>query len=55
MQNVLVRHVMRCPNDGLVITRHNGICDEIINLENKYFPPNCVHDETLIHQGRRIS
>ena len=55
MQTFLVRHVMSCPNGGLVITRHNKICDVIIHLAKQYLPPNCVRGETLIHQGRRGS
>ena len=39
MKTFLVRHVMSCPNGGLVITRHNEICDEIIHLEKQDSPP----------------
>ena len=55
MQNFLVRHKTSWPNGGLVITRHNKICDVIIHLTKQYLPPNCVRGETLIHQGRRRS
>ena len=32
MQTFLVLHVLICTNVGLVITRHNKRCDEIIHL-----------------------
>ena len=37
--------------EGLVITHHNEIHDEIIHLTIKYFSNNCVHVGTLIHLG----
>ena len=54
MQNIFVHHMLSCPNCGRVITHHNDICDDIIHLAKKNLPPNCVHGETLIYQGRRI-
>ena len=32
MQKVSVRHMLICPNVGLVMTRHNEIFDKIIHL-----------------------
>ena len=55
MQTFLVRHVMSCPNGGLVITRHNEICEKIIHFAKQYLFPNCVRGKTLIHKGHRIS
>ena len=37
MQTVSVRHVLSCPNGGLVITHHNEICDDIIHLTKQDF------------------
>ena len=55
MQNFSMRHVLRCPNGGLVITHHNKICDEIIHLTKQYLSPNCVRGKIIIHHGYRRS
>ena len=49
MQTFSVHDVMSCPNGGLIIARHNEICDEIIHLERQAFSPNFVRSEPLIH------
>ena len=54
-ENLFGAYVMSCPNGGLLIKRHNKICDMIIHLAKQYLPPNCVSGENLIHQGRRRS
>ena len=55
MQTFSMRHVLRCPNGGLVIRHHKNIYDEIIHLAKQDFPPNCVCGKIIIHQGCRIS
>ena len=51
MQTFLMRHVLSCPNVGLVIRHHKYICDDIIHLARQDFSPNCVCGEIIIHQG----
>ena len=53
-QNVFVHHALWCINGGLVITRQNEICHNIIHLDRKYYYPNCIHGEPLICQDHSI-
>ena len=55
MQTLLLCHTLIFPNGGLVIARHNEICDKIIHLTKKYFYLNCVHEKTTTHLVRRRS
>ena len=55
MQIVSLRHVLICPNDGLVITRNNDRRDEIIHLTQKNDSPHWVYGKPLIHLVHRIS
>ena len=55
MLTFLVRHMLICPNGGLVITCHNEIHDEILYSPKKSFYPNCLCGKTLINLGNRIS
>ena len=52
MQTFLVRHLLRRPNGGLVIARHNEICDDIIYLVKQAFSPNYACIKPLIHLSR---
>ena len=46
-----VTHTLRYSIGGLVIARHNKICDEILYLSQRAFTSASVHVEPLIHQG----
>ena len=48
-------HTLSCSIDGLVIARHNEICDKILYLSQHDFTSSSVRAEPLIHQGRTRS
>ena len=45
MEFPTVWHKLSCINRGLVISRHNKVCDGILYLYQWFFPPTCVHGE----------
>ena len=51
----MVRHVLKCKNERIVVALDNKVCDEIIHLSRQAFSRNCVYDGPLIHQSRIIS
>ena len=51
LQTFSVRHAISCSNRGLVIARHNEICDKIIHLDIQALSPVSVCDGPLIRQG----
>ena len=55
LQTFSVRHAPSFSNGGLIISPHNKIRYNIIQLSQKSFPPNCICNEPLIHKGRIIS
>ena len=50
-----VHHTLRCITGGLVIARHNEVCDKILYLSHRSFNSESVHVEPLIHQGHTRS
>ena len=50
-----VTHALSCRIGGLIIARHNEICDELLYLYRRAFTSAYVRAEPLIHQGRTIS
>ena len=48
----VVTHALRSSIGGLVITRHNKICDKFLYLYQRAFTSAYVRTEPLIHQGR---
>jgi hypothetical protein len=51
-QKFSVRHALQCPKGGLVISRHDEIRDELIDLASKTFSPSAVRDEPKIQKSR---
>ena len=49
MKTVLVRHALVYPNEGLVIARHNEICDNIIHLAKQALFRHFVRSKPQIH------
>ena len=49
--NFGVTHGLSCSIGGLVIARHNKICDKLLYLARLNFTPSSVCAEHLIHQG----
>ena len=47
-------HALSCNIGGLVIARHNEICDELLYLSQCFFTLAYVRAKPLIHQGRTI-
>ena len=54
-QSFYVRQGLRCRHRGLVIERHNKVCDDVLQLARQYIPSNCVHSELRTIQGSSIS
>ena len=50
-----VTHTLSCSIGGLVIARHNEICDKIFYLSWRAFTSAYVRVEPLIHKGRTRS
>ena len=50
-----VHHGLSCSNGGLVIIRHNKVCENILYLTRRALTSHCVHDKPFIHQGHSIS
>ena len=50
-----VTHALSCSMDGLVIARHNKICDKILYLSRRAFTSAFVCLKPLIYQGRTRS
>ena len=48
-------HTLSCGTVGLVIARHNKICDEILYLAQLALTPASVLSEPLVHQYRTRS
>ena len=46
-----VTHALICSIVGLVIARHNEICDKNLYLSRRAFTSSSVRAEPLIHQG----
>jgi hypothetical protein len=46
-QKFSVLHALECKEGGLVISRHNEIRDELINLPSKVLSPFAVRDESI--------
>jgi hypothetical protein len=51
-QKFSVRHALECKKGGLVISRHNEIRDELVDLASKALTPSAVRDEPRIHTSR---
>ena len=51
LQTFSVRRTLSYINVGIVVIRHNYICDDIIHISRQAFSPNCICGEPLIHQG----
>jgi hypothetical protein len=48
-QKFSVQHALECKKGGNVISRHNEIRDELVDLATKAFPPSSIRNEPLIH------
>jgi hypothetical protein len=48
-QKFTVCHALECKKGGLVISRHNDIQDELIDLASKALTPSAVRNEPRIH------
>ena len=44
-------HVLNCKKGGLILARHNGICDGVADLVSKAFTPTHVPDDLKIYTG----
>jgi hypothetical protein len=51
-QKFSVHHALDCKKGGLVISRHNEIRDELIDLASKALTPSAVCDKPRIHTSR---
>ena len=51
-QQFSVRHALECKKGGLVISRHNEIRDELIDIASKAYSPSAVRDEPKIQNSR---
>ena len=51
----VVTHAIICIIGGLVIARHNEICDKLVYLSRHAFTSASVCAKPLIHQSRTIS
>jgi hypothetical protein len=45
-QKFSVRHALECKKGGLVISRHNEIQDELVDLASKALTPSAVRNAT---------
>ena len=48
-------NTLRFSTGGLVIARHNEICEKLLYLSRRDFTPASIRAEPLIHQGRTRS
>ena len=48
-------HTLSCSKGGLVIARHNKVCDELLYLSGRALTSESVCAEPLTHQVRTIS
>ena len=55
LQTFSVCHALSCSNRGLIVTRHNMICDKIIHPVIQSLSLHCVRIKPLIHKDRRRS
>jgi hypothetical protein len=51
-QNFSVCPALECKRDGLVISRHNEIRDELSDPASNAFFPSAVRDDPIIHTSR---
>jgi hypothetical protein len=51
-QKFSVCHTLECKTGGLVISRHNEIRDELVDLASRAFTPSAVRDEPKIYPCR---